>query len=402
MWFLCAPMRNWWTNLAPLLVLQLALRYTIRDPDLHISHILDDQSSYQPVTRQEKPRWFPSNTIGKPKVVWPTFVSFPIAHTFQGNGPCLVYCHALATWDEPSPKERERAMGFQIGTTNHTKVTRLECNILLGRSMDLNSLTWFLVTCVFFQMYIIPSLIQSVCNSGNATAWHPNRIHLPIFKILHFTHNAGGEEVPCNLTQVVFDTPGGTSTSEETITTFYEFVQLDNGKLNTPGCSNTLSNSIPCVFNYPFVMGNQLTKKEKDQVTDLLIKYEIMFTFSMKDLGRCKTMQFSIDHTYETPIFQRRHRLNKHEWEMVNERCKELHEASFIQPSSSNFVAVIIMLAKKDSTGLWTKKWMRGDYRPLNLVTPQDRYPMPILEELLDNIGALNIFIIVDFEAKLQ
>ncbi len=44
-------LRNWWTNLAPLSVLQLALRYTITDPNLHVSHILDDQSSYQPVTR---------------------------------------------------------------------------------------------------------------------------------------------------------------------------------------------------------------------------------------------------------------------------------------------------------------------------------------------------------------
>jgi hypothetical protein len=32
-----------------------------------------------------------------------------------------------------------------------------------------------------------------------------------------------GEEVPCNLTQVVFDTPGSTSTFGKTITTFYEF-----------------------------------------------------------------------------------------------------------------------------------------------------------------------------------
>ncbi len=39
---------------------------------------------------------------------------------------------------------------------------------------------------------------------------------------------------------------------------------------------------------------------------------------------------------------------------------------------------------------------MCGDYRPLNLVTPQDRYPMPILEELFDNIEDSNIFIIVD------
>jgi hypothetical protein len=56
------------------------------------------------------------------------------------------------------------------------------------------------------------------------------------------------------------------------------------------------------------------------------------------------------------------------------------------------------MLAKKDLVGLWTEKNMCGDYRPLNLVTPQDRYPMPILEELFDSIGNSNIFAIVDFK----
>jgi hypothetical protein len=74
----------------------------------------------------------------------------------------------------------------------------------------------------------------------------------------------GGEEVPCNLTQVVSNTPGGTSASRETITTFYEFAQLDSGKPNTLGSLNTFSNSIPCVSNYPFVMGSQFTKKERD------------------------------------------------------------------------------------------------------------------------------------------
>ncbi len=121
-----------------------------------------------------------------------------------------------------------------------------------------------------------------------------------------------------------------------------------------------------------------------------------MFAFSIKDLGKCKTMQFSIDLTDETPIYRRKHRLSKHEWELVDERCKELHEASFIQPSSSDFVVATIMPVKKDSTGLWIEKRMCGDYRPLNLVTPQDRYPMPILEELFDNIGDSNNFTIVD------
>ncbi len=179
---------------------------------------------------------------------------------------------------------------------------------------------------------------------------------------LHF--QCWGEEVPCNLTQVIFDTPRGTSASGETIITFYESTQLDTGEPNTPGSLNTLSNSIPCVSNYPSIMGNQLTKKERDQVTDLLIKYENVFTFAMKDLGRCKTMQFSIDLTNKTPIYQRKHRLSKFEWELEDERWKKLHEASFIQPSSFDFVTITIMPTKKYSAGLWIEKRMCGDYRP--------------------------------------
>jgi hypothetical protein len=90
----------------------------------------------------------------------------------------------------------------------------------------------------------------------------------------------------------------------------------------------------------------------------------------MKDLGRCKTMQISIDLTNETPIYRRRHRLSKHEWELVDERCKELHEVGLIQSSSSDFIIVTIILAKNDSIGLWIEKRMCEDYRPLNLVTP--------------------------------
>ncbi len=88
--------------------------------------------------------------------------------------------------------------------------------------------------------------------------------------------------------------------------------------------------------------------------------------------------------------------MSKHEWELVDERCKKLHEVNLIQPSSSDFVVVTIMPKKKDLAGLWTKKRMCEDYRPLNLVTPQDKYPMPIPEELFDSIRDSNIFTILN------
>jgi hypothetical protein len=40
---------------------------------------------------------------------------------------------------------------------------------------------------------------------------------------------------------------------------------------------------------------------------------------------------------------------------------------------------------------------MCRDYMPLNLITLQDMYPMPIPEELFDSIGNSNIFTIMDF-----
>jgi len=56
------------------------------------------------------------------------------------------------------------------------------------------------------------------------------------------------------------------------------------------------------------------------------------------------------------------------------------------------------MPVMKDLTRLWTEKKMCEDYRPLNLVTPQDKYPMLVPEELFDNIGDSNIFTIVDMK----
>jgi len=101
-------------------------------------------------------------------------------------------------------------MGFQINIISHTKEIRLERTALLGKGMDLNSLTWLLVTCVLFQIYTTLALIQSTCSSSNVTTWHPDQIHLPIFNTLHFTLSVRGEEVSCNLPQVVYDTPRGT------------------------------------------------------------------------------------------------------------------------------------------------------------------------------------------------
>lgn len=95
----------------------------------------------------------------------------------------------------------------------------------------------------------------------------------------------------------------------------------------------------------------------------------------------------------EEPIYQRSRRLSVPEKIEVERQVSEWLRDGIVKPSSSEFASLIVLVPKKDGTIR-----VCCDFRKINKQIVKDRFPLPLIEDVLDGLQDAKVFSTIDLK----
>nr|ABA94769.1 retrotransposon protein, putative, Ty3-gypsy subclass [Oryza sativa Japonica Group] len=149
---------------------------------------------------------------------------------------------------------------------------------------------------------------------------------------------------------------------------------------NTPTASRSILTclqvtsleSVPIVCEYPDVFPEELTRMPPD-----------------------REIEFAIELAPGTaPIAKRPYRMAANELAEVKRQIEELESKGYVRPSSSPWGAPVLLVKKKDGS-----ERMVIDYRALNEVTIKNKYPLPRIDDLFDQLKGARVFSKIDLRS---
>jgi hypothetical protein len=143
------------------------------------------------------------------------------------------------------------------------------------------------------------------------------------------------------------------------------------------------------------LIGKNLNEEEKETLQNLLHLYQDVFT-PLTGLPPNRPE----DHTIPLkegaqPVNLRPYRYSSLQKDMVEGMISEMISAGIVQPSHSSFASPVVLVKKKDLT--WR---LCVDYRALNKLTIKNKFPIPLIEELLEELTGAAVFSKIDLRSS--
>ncbi|GJT66274.1 putative reverse transcriptase domain-containing protein [Tanacetum coccineum] len=138
-------------------------------------------------------------------------------------------------------------------------------------------------------------------------------------------------------------------------------------------------------------------KSDEKRLEDILVVREFpeVFPEDLPGLPPIRQVEFQIDLIPgATPVARAPYRLAPSEMQELSNQLQELEDQGFIRPSTSPWGAPVLFVKKKDGSFR-----MCIDYRELNKLTVKNRYPLPRIDDLFDQLQGSSIYSKIDLRS---
>ncbi|GJT09898.1 putative reverse transcriptase domain-containing protein [Tanacetum coccineum] len=169
--------------------------------------------------------------------------------------------------------------------------------------------------------------------------------------------------------------------------------------------SKTRLNLISCIKTERYISRGcqvfmiQVMEKKSDEkkLEDIPVVKEFpdVFPEDLPGLPPVRQVEFQIDLIPgAAPVARTPYRLAPSEMQELSNQLQELTDRGFIQPSTSPWGAPVLFVKKKDGSFR-----MCIDYRELNKLTIKNRYPLPRIDDLFDQLQGSSVYSKIDLRS---
>ena len=134
-----------------------------------------------------------------------------------------------------------------------------------------------------------------------------------------------------------------------------------------------------------------LNEKQTQELLDFISDHHAAFSLDDLERGETNLLDMEIYTGEETPRRAATRRMPFAVRQEVARQLNNMQGTGVIEPSSSPWSSPVVMVRKKDGTLRFCV-----DYRELNKITKRDTFPLPRVDDLLDQLGNSRYFTTLD------
>lgn len=145
------------------------------------------------------------------------------------------------------------------------------------------------------------------------------------------------------------------------------------------------------------IAADHLAPQTADQLRALCQKYNDVFQIEGDPLPTTPVGKQTIElQPGTTPVYKKQFRNPIHQRDLILEHVRKLERQDVVEPANSGWNAPLLLIPKKKAPGQEQKYRVCIDYRGLNNVVSQDRWPLANIQDIMDQLSGSMYFSCMD------